>query len=445
MFKRKVDHNGTPLSSYMIGSRDNKDISIEPVVTACTEYKEGISQVHGRREVLVQNSLYNPSRSIGTSSDIIQSFRVLPDHGESSYGITLLQGLDVADVVIELPIFLALKGDITIDTGNDSNNKIISKELSRLNYKQVLNKLLKYAKISSYGACLTVVTDNENLVPPLSSNENIVKFNIVADYAFIFTNYASPSEAWSRDYGQPRNFSIGGINADKSRYYHLIIDYDEYTGRGQNILSKNINSLMALNILELTYTYNLINSHLKIIKFPSEQTKKGVSPDRVKSDMMGYVDQIRNKATSQSVLAMPSDFTFEQHSLQLPTGLTAANEFHIAYLAMTSMTPELMLKGGSAGALATSEVNTRQYYSLIASREQEQMIRPSLKWMVECIIQDQNLSVDGFDIEFDPIYQPTEKEKLEIERMRIDLEIEKKSMEDIVDVGKDDIDSSDAI
>lgn len=288
---------------------------VNKITGLCNNYEKKLVTVNNNRQnsdktIDVQNRLYNPTRNIGTSTDILRQFRVLEDYGESYYGLELLRGLDIASTIILLPNLIALRGKILVDTGNEEINEEIGRELKRLNYKDILSRALMYAKISSYGSVVVAITNSEDKTSPLSNGEEILSFNVVSDNAFFYRSYHALSAVWDIDYHQPKNFYIGGLEADRSRFYHVILDYDSYRSRGRNILQENIGALLALNILETTYSYQLVQSQIKMVKFPAERTKAGAS-QAVKTEIERFVKRIKDNVTNQDFITFPDDFQME--------------------------------------------------------------------------------------------------------------------------------------
>lgn len=420
--KEKID----PLGIKFGTSINNR---INDIAKLCTGYEKKVTNVYENRKrndkvLQVQNRLYNPQRNIGTSRDILSQYRVLEDYSDSYHSLQILRGLDIAPTVIQLPSMIALKGKIAIDTGNEELNEEIANELKRLKYKSVLSRALMYSKISSYGCVVAAITNAGDQMSPLSNGEEILAFNVVADHSFFYSSYHAMSEVWKENYHTPTRIFIGGIEADKSRFHHSILDYDVYTTRGRNILQENLGSLMALNMLELAYSHQLVQSQFKLVKYPSDRPKSVAGP-KLKQDLESLLSHIKDTATTQDFIAFPDDFQLEFVNLTAPDGLRNLNDYFVTHLSMSSQIPELILRGGSAGALATSYENTKQFYTLLHSREQKILAEPILRFMVDSIIKSKGYSTTEYSIVFDPIYVPTERERLENELLALQVEAEK--------------------
>ena len=216
-------------------------------------------------------------------------------------------------------------------------------------------------------------------------------------------------------------------------FFHGIDGYDEYTGRGTNLLRKNLNAIMALNIAEITFTYIMVNSHLKIVKYPVGAALSGARTEELKAKIQGVVDRLRNETSSQSYIALPSDFEIVFKDLSAPQGLQYINQFMVNYLAMSSITPEVVLRGSAAGEIASAEKNMRQFYEVIKAREQEASIRPAIKYMIDRYLLSVGKNDVKYTIEFPSIHEPTEIEKIKEEKERLELEMMRKDSENLLD------------
>ena len=107
-------------------------------------------------------------------------------------------------------------------------------------------------------------------------------------------------------------------------------------------------------------------------------------------------------------------------------------------LSMGSSIPLAILRGAQAGALTGSEVNEREYQSLIS--EEQMLYEDALRQLITAILRQPRMQekpkeaqaktaavpeIPAFKIEWHSALELTEKEKLEVESLRLDVEMKK--------------------
>ena len=396
----------------------------------------------------IRNSLYSKDRNIGTSKDPITSLFIIEDYQQYTYARIVQSGLDLMDNIISDPVRMALKKpyEFEIEGATDAQVDKVRKRFQELKVYPKIFDLLVKSRLSSLGSVLLPLFDSKEgeeskskgSLPKAESflGSRIENISVVPDYAFWFLGDSAINSVWELDYGMPRRYWVGGKEVDKSRIYHCVNQYDSLVQRGISILGQNLTACKGLAIMEQSLTYQLLQAHFKLYKYPNDIVETMGSDQTVLTKHREAVSVIKSQSKSADFIIMPNDYDLIFRDINFSTGYKDVSEFLYDYLAGSSRKASASIKGRAVGEIASGDRILQEQRDFIKSSIQNEHIIPALSFLMKFILAEEEVGLKdhNFEIVPAPIYEESEKEKLEVEEIRERVR-QQKQLNDEFDLG----------
>ncbi len=361
----------------------------------------------------------------------------------------LWRGNDIAARVVETIPNEALRQGFEVKVQTDDSSKISGKEISekmsaRMEELNVLATVLtakKYERAFGGAAIFPVINDGSaDLRLPL--NEKAI--SAVQDLMIFEPTELQPASRYTklgRNYGRPDVYRInspvqgkqatasgedinrGGLFIHETR---LIMFHGIQVSRQQNQESGFGDSVLN-RVYEILRDYDhswAAIGHLLHDFSQSVMKIKGLMEYIATNGERAVQDRIRAAMYSQSVLGatiIDSEEEFERKQTSMQ-GLPDMMREMATRLAAACDMPLTLLMGQSPGGLnATGESDIRFFYDRVAS-VQELGIRPQLERLAKLLFLAKDgptngIEPDGWCVEFNPLWQPSEKEVAEVRKL----------------------------
>lgn len=323
---------------------------------------------------------------------------------------------------------------------NDENN-LIKKEMSRLNVRTVINKALKYARLYR-GAIIVIITRNGKLEAPLNQMSGGIKSLRVYSAARIpLTSTDIVNDPNSKYFEDVEIFPVYKRDGDIMRVHNsrcLIFkgevssDYQEldlkYRYWGLSTLQKIWQRLANYSSIERGISNLMLEFSVGKFKLSNlaqilSQGKDGVAACYNRIEIINASKSIINAV----LLGENEEYTRDNVSL---AGIGEVVDRGMMNLSSVCGIPVTKLFGRSpAGMNATGESDLRNYYDDVSSR-QEIVLLPPLQKLVNLIAgyvypgmkQSDEEYIEEYEVELNPLWEATEKEQAEIEKIQADTD-----------------------
>ena len=332
----------------------------------------------------------------------------------------------LAAKVVDIPVEDAFREGRTFDLGEGDDN---NKKLTELNdfYIQVDEKIelgLKYARVFG-GAALVLVSTDDDLAKPITQMQQNDLINIAVVDATQIIPQTLDRNPLSKTYMQPESFTIvgcaGTIHASRVIYIDGVTTTNRERERN-NGFGSSVYERGHKNIEDATQTTvavrNLVEqSNLDVLKM--EGLNKAVASNAEKevkeriavvSEMKSMLNTIAIDGKDDYVNIAKNFSTLDKIQMNMFMIVSAAYDI-----------PFTRFMGKSAeGMSATGEGDSRNYYDSVKAKIQI----GRMKKIYDVIDPIVNLHLYGvnepFEYEFNPLYQTSEKEQADINKVEAD-------------------------
>lgn len=331
-----------------------------------------------------------------------------------------------------------LKNWITITSGIEpAVEKKISLALRRTQLIDKLKRGMQWGRL--YGGAIGIMLvkhQGSNLEQPLRL-DYIMPGDFAGLLIFDRWNGVSPSsdlidDVGDPDYGYPKFYTVtdptngGMVKIHHSRCLRFpgnLLPYWEEIGElqwGASVIEPIMDELkkrdnVSWNIAQLTFMANI-----RVLKMQDLGQYLAASDYQSQSELYRTLEAQNMLLNNMGLQVMDSNDGMETHQYTFG-GLSDVYQQFIMDIAGAAEIPVTKLFGRSpAGLNATGESDLQNYYDMIAEK-QESYLRPLLnKVLPPFIISTLGSMPDDFDFDFDPVAEPSDKERAELAKTGTD-------------------------
>lgn len=381
------------------------------------------------------DGMYNRHSGVGTKKDISISNKIEENNNNYQTYEALYDNLRLAKRVVDIVPQEATREWINITNLEQKQKQRLIDELKRLNIKDKIYQQARYSKLYGAGALFIVDgTSLEKLELPLGQPKTI-KNLILFNPSELQASSEKILDINSPSFGLPMYYSIvsgdGKQNLQSHKIHHsrLIImqgdDISKTAFENNNYFSYGILGSLQKIIQDWTSSHNqipnIISKYNKyILKMNGmaamliENVDENGDCKEGQKIIQDKADQLDNDVNTMGIGIIDGEDSMEIVNPNL-AGFNETLARLDKQLIVESEIPHTILMGESPKASnGTGNSTTLDWYNKI-SIFQENKIRPSLKYILDIITNYLNIS--EWDFEFNPLWQPTEKEIAETRKI----------------------------
>lgn len=379
------------------------------------------------------DSWYNAITGLGTAKDKkeytqIQRNFLLPDEILNSIWLSDGIGKRIVSVVAD---------DMTrqwITVKND-DEEIIEKKLRKLKAEKIFNKALKWSRLYGGSIILMGINDGNILENPVNSNTiksvDYLKVYGKPDITILSSDYEL--DPLNPDFGQLKYLTIQPQNGGNFRVHKSRVLVFEGELMPDDSNGDETDLYFGMSFIQSIY--DQLRDFGSAIKGVSSIIEEFIITifkfDNLAEMLMaGNEDKLRTRMNSidlsKSLINSVLIDSTEDYSRQTASvsGLSDLLANLMMILSGVSSIPLTRLFGISPGGLnATGESDTMNYYDMVKSEQRIKLLDP-LQTLIDYIntSKEFNNKVDNPIIELNPLFQMTEKEEMEINKMQAEID-----------------------
>ncbi|WP_301861242.1 DUF1073 domain-containing protein [uncultured Megasphaera sp.] len=340
----------------------------------------------------------------------------------------------IAQKIITAPADEAIKEGFTLKNGEDEledETKAVISVLEDLEWEQQFSTVLSWDRLYGGGALLLMANDGaQTLEEPLNENrlQNIERLipveapDIVADATTLYNDM-------SQLFGKPEYYTITGYYGGSFRVHEsrLLLftggtlptqERRQRNDWGAKVYEKMYNDIMRYDTglsLALMALSRLSQPVLKLDGLAGKLATTEGENQIVKR--MQLIDMVRHMMNT-IVMDKEDEYSLENMSIAGVTDII--DRFQSALSAVTDI-PVTVLFGVSPGGLnSTGKSDFENYYNMV-SRLQKRTLRPRLSRLIDLLSKCSQYNIhlpDKYTLEFNPLWQPTEREQADTEYVK---------------------------
>lgn len=345
---------------------------------------------------------------------------------------SLYRGDGFSQRIVDLPAYDMIREWLKI-VGDDENN--VLEKMKDLSAKYHCNRLLKWARLYGGGLMIVGVKDGGLLEEPLNrDNIQSVEF-LRVEHRYRVQEIAWETDAESENFGKVTLYQVSPIRGTPytvhaSRTFRIDgVDVpdsirQENNSWGDSVLQAVYGRLKGLG--EGYANINVILSEyvLGVMKIKDLKSMIASGRESLVTKRLNLIDM--SKHILNTIMLDADDETFER----LPAGgggiELLINKLIQALSAVTGIPVTLLMGDSPAGLKATGASDIRFYYDMISAR-QEEKLQPLIEWLTKLIMWSKSgpfngVEPEGWQVEFNPLWQPTEAEKVETHNKQSDTD-----------------------
>lgn len=329
----------------------------------------------------------------------------------------LYRGNSMARNIVDIPAEDMTRNGWHIKMDDNTLAAKYEARLNELNAQKRFKDLYRYSRLHRAGfiAISTTESWNYDLADPLNP-DRLLKIPFITAFSSKKVNETKfDDDVFSPTYGQALSYQINNGTADVqgSNYYgtrqvdksRLLrqqeLRFEDET-EGVSLLETIYDILMTMDtglysVGEILYDYVF-----KVFKSPSVDD---TSPDKLLQ--VGAAASSKFRTESTALISDKDELTKESTNVG---GIDSLLDFLWEYLSGAARMPKSVLKGQEAGTLTGAQYDVMNYYSRIAS-DQENKMRPQLEYLLKLLMRASDecggpLDPDtvNWSIEFNPLW-----------------------------------------
>ncbi|WAD02599.1 DUF1073 domain-containing protein [Levilactobacillus brevis] len=329
----------------------------------------------------------------------------------------LYRGNSMARNIVDIPAEDMTRNGWHIKMDDNSLAAKYEARLNELNAQKRFKDLYRYSRLyrAGYIAISTTESWNYGLEDPLNP-DRLLRISFITAFSSKKVNETKfDDDVFSPTYGQALSYQINNGTADVqgSNYYGVQqvdksrllrqqeLRFEDET-EGISLLETIYDILMTMDtglysVGEILYDYVF-----KVFKSPSVDD---TSPDKLLQ--VGAAASSKFRTESTALISDKDELTKESTNVG---GIDSLLDFLWEYLSGAARMPKSVLKGQEAGTLAGAQYDVMNYYSRIAS-DQENKMRPQLEYLLKLLMRASDECGGSLDpdtvnwsIEFNPLW-----------------------------------------
>jgi phage-related protein (TIGR01555 family) len=312
--------------------------------------------------------------------------------------------------------------------------KAVNEKLKLIKAKSRLNDGLSFGRL--YGGAIGILITSGSGDPdqPLTALDDLVGINIMDRWQVeVSESYSDPMEP---NFGEPEMYRLtprqGERTLDNKIHASRVLRFngarltepDKIANKGwdDSIIVSLQDALKAFGISLQSGSQLFMDFVTKVLQIENAQELLQSTEGRAMLEVRLQA-AIANLSNMGIVFTDGKDGSAETFTkIQTPiTGFVDLVKLYIDVMAGASGYPKTRLFGQQVGTLAGAEEDTRGYYDRVSGYQGDR-IQPPLERIIELILQSKKGPTGGappdeWSIEFNPLWQPTEKEQAETRKI----------------------------
>lgn len=341
----------------------------------------------------------------------------------------------IANKIISAPAEDAISSGFCVKDGamECEANGVIASVLEDLQFEKQFTAALSWDRLYGGAAVLVLANDGGTLEDPLDLNriKNVERLEVYTPEDISFTDDYLYSDPFDPNYGKPQYYTITGyygnsflVHESRLLLFHGTTISNYYrrarNGWGGTILEQVIADVM-------NYKEGLRLSLAALSRLSQGIMKLSGMRDLIMNDEGEKIIQKRLQLIDlyrhlENTIALGSEDEYDIKNLSL-SGIKDIIEIFQSALSASTSIPSTVLFGRSpAGMSATGKSDMENYYNMV-ERIQNRTLKPNLMRLVDIIGQADDYKInlpDTWNIEFKPLWNASEKEIAEVEKMKAD-------------------------
>jgi hypothetical protein len=354
----------------------------------------------------VFNSVYSVGAlEINTTKD---PTTLLSSIDYSPYRVNYAEYLSVPTLseMCDRPLAIALKKFPEVNSENDEFNSAVIKAIAKKKIKAVIKDAMFYSLLSPRGS----------LVVPIQRDDEVT-FNVFNDTQFAYgmgSSYSGITQPYSQ-------IKVGDIYCMGAKLRHGVSafftcpGYEPLFGVGLNRLPQLRTAAEAWNLYVHVVKYLLVRAQTLIQKMEGD-----IQTDTMLAQMRASLQRMSQSMGVSTPIEQARGMELDILNNNISPGTSDVAPVIQAFASsVTGISPEYFFGGGNA-TYSQAAFQIHSTNENIHSRYQVGQIEPLLRFIINTMIKyDKSLSTfgveeDGFEIEFENLYDETEQEAAEL-------------------------------
>lgn len=344
-------------------------------------------------------------------------------------------GNGLAQRIITAPAEEALRVGWDIESCEmDKEQEEMLKSLCEdLNIKDALSLALSWDRLFGGAAILMLANDGGRLDEPLNEEtlKSIERLDVFSPQDVSYTSAGLYDNPTDPNYGKPEFYNVIGKwgNAFVVHESRLLMFYGQpisnekrrmRNGWGGSILEQVRDELVRLGSSFDAARMAIERLSQSVLKFNSLAQK--MMHEDGENEVMRRLHMIDMGRHLLNTIAIDTDEDYTQHNVSISGLREVLEEFEIAVSSATGIPMTILFGRSPAGMSATGKSDLESYYNMV-ERIQERILRPQLSRLVYLLSKCSNNEIElpeHWEIEFEPLWNPTKKEKAETHKLNAD-------------------------
>lgn len=331
---------------------------------------------------------------------------------------------------IDRGIQIATREMPRIDCEDEELGELLEKVFKRSRFVEKLRRMLLFSHLSPRGAAIV----------PIETEDQQIRFNIFNDTQFTYSTGYQYTRLDFRDDGADgvtQLFVLGKLLRNGVTAHFLCPGFEPIFAIGKNRIFQLKDAAEAINIYLYTVKVLCIRAQVMVQKWGGEGQN-----DTLLQKMKNLTDDIDSRLSLNTAVKLPEGADLTILNNNLSEGFAKISPIIKEYQGMLSgIMPDYFY--GSDTAYSANSFNIHATHQNIRSEIQEGQIEPIYCFCINQLLRhDKRFSKwskneDDFDIEFESLYEPTDSEKADNEKKRIDNIITMAGYPELAQIFKD--------
>lgn len=372
----------------------------------------------------------NAFTGIGTNKDKRMYTRMQGNIAMTSEELTNIFRADgIGARVVKIPAQDMTRNGFVV-SGDDSEE--INTKLDEMSINFILQEALVLDRLFGGSVIIMYIDDGQILEMPVNilNIKNISGFQVYDRWDVQYSSFDLYNNPNNPKYGKPQYYTISNISTGSSFRVHesrLMVFEGDFlplrarlmnNGWGDSCLESVYERIKGIAEGYISSEHILSEFVANVLKIKNLDTM--LADDEGTKEVKSRLEMIDITRHTQNTYVLDENESLERLSAST-AGMAELLKILKDAVSATSGIPILKLYGEQAQGLGGEAAGTlRLYYDDIASYQQ-QKLKPQLEKLVKYLFAMYG-EIEDWKIVFNPLWQPTQKEKLETQKMQADID-----------------------
>lgn len=344
---------------------------------------------------------------------------------------------DIAGKIVDVVPEEALSKGFKLTGFEDK--KLESIVMSKIKKIKLMEKTLEAAKLARIhgGAGIIKVTEDAQLELPIAVNKKILSLNVVDRWDLMINTTDIDGEITSPTFREPLSYNLQLSEGSSSVFLKInaerVVKFDgqflpRYTKQknqywGDPILSKLENPIRNYQISHDAAAVTVQDFDIPVLKMKNLAELMSANCD---DQVIKRLEMVNLSKSIAKMIVLDSDKEDFEHKSRNVTGMKDVLDKIESRLVAASGMPRTKMFGESAGGLgSTGESQSSNWYDYIESYQQNYLKEKLLEIVHHILISEFGFDIEScqkVDIEFNPLWQMSEKEESDLRKVVADTD-----------------------